>query len=142
EATVEKVAVNAVMAGCPNDVLPIVLAAVEAACVEEFALHGLIATTYPAGPTIVVSGPLAAEVGMNAGGNCLGQGNRANSTIGRALQLVARNVGGARPAGQGRLLLRRGRRALPVGAAERGARSTRGADRRDPDGDRGAAGAR
>jgi hypothetical protein len=97
EATVEKVAVNAVMAGCPDDVLPIVLAAVEAACAEEFALHGLVATTYPAGPTIVVSGPLAAEVGMNSGGNCLGQGNRANSTIGRALQLVVRNVGGGRP---------------------------------------------
>ncbi len=96
-ATVEKIAVNAVMAGCPNEVLPIVLSAVEAACAEEFALHGLVATTYPAGPTIVVSGPLSAEVGMNAGGNCLGQGNRANLTIGRALQLVVRNVGGGRP---------------------------------------------
>jgi hypothetical protein len=97
QATVEKVAVNAVMAGCPGPVLPIVLAAVEAACAEEFALHGLIATTYPAGPTVIVSGPLAAEVGMNSQGNCLGQGNRANLTIGRALQLVARNVGGGRP---------------------------------------------
>jgi hypothetical protein len=97
EATVEKVAINAVMAGCPGEVLPIVLAAVEAACVEEFALHGLVATTYPAGPTIVVSGPLAAEVGMNAAGNCLGQGNRANLTIGRALALVVRNLGGGRP---------------------------------------------
>jgi hypothetical protein len=96
-ATVEKVAINAVMAGCPNEALPIVLAAVEAACTEEFAWHGLIATTYPAGPTVVVSGPLAAEVGMNAGGNALGQGNRANLTIGRALQLVGRNLGGGRP---------------------------------------------
>jgi hypothetical protein len=97
DATVEKVAINAVMAGCPDEALPIVLAAVEAACVDEFALHGLVATTYPAGPTVVVSGPLAAEVGMNAGGNCLGQGNRANLTIGRALQLVVRNLGGGRP---------------------------------------------
>jgi hypothetical protein len=96
-ATVEKVAVNAVMAGCPPEALPIVLAAVEAACTEEFALHGLIATTYPAGPTIVVSGPYAAEAGMNAHGNALGQGNRANLTIGRALALVARNLGGGRP---------------------------------------------
>jgi len=97
EATVEKVAINAVMAGAPPAALPVVLAAVEAACAPEFALHGLVATTYPAGPTVVVSGPYAQEIGMNAGGNCLGQGNRANLTIGRALQLVVRNVGGGRP---------------------------------------------
>src|SRR5829696_2494948 len=96
-ATVEKVAINAVMAGCPPETLPIVLAAVEAACSEEFALHGLIATTYPAGPTIVVSGPLAERAGMNAKGNALGQGNRANLTIGRALGLAARNLGGGKP---------------------------------------------
>jgi hypothetical protein len=97
QATVEKVAINAVMAGCAGPELPIVLAAVHAACREEFALHGLIATTHPAGPVVVVSGPYAQEAGMNADGNALGQGNRANSTIGRALQLVARNVGGSRP---------------------------------------------
>lgn len=97
EATVEKVAVNAVMAGCPPEALPVVLAAVEAACRPEFALHGLVATTYPAGPTVVVSGPYADEIGMNSGGNCLGQGNRPNLTIGRALQLVVRNVGGGKP---------------------------------------------
>ena len=97
EATVEKVAINAVMAGCAGPELPIVLAAVQAACREEFALHGLIATTHPAGPVVVVSGPYAQEAGMNSGGNALGQGTRANSTIGRALQLVARNIGGGRP---------------------------------------------
>ncbi len=97
EATVEKVAINAVMAGCPPPALPVVLAAVEAACVEEFAMHGLLATTYPAGPTVVVSGPLAERVGMNSGGNALGQGNRANLTIGRALQLTVRNIGGGKP---------------------------------------------
>ena len=97
EATVEKVAVNAVMAGCAGPELPIVLAAVQAACREEFALHGLVATTHPAGPLVIVSGPYAAEAGMNAAGNVLGQGNRANLTIGRALQLVVRNVGGGRP---------------------------------------------
>jgi hypothetical protein len=59
----------------------------------------VLATTHPAGPTIVVSGPLAAEIGMNAEGNCLGQGNRANLTIGRAVQLVVRNMGGGRPQG-------------------------------------------
>ena len=97
EATVEKVAINAVMAGCAGPELPIVLAAVEAACREAFALHGLIATTHPGGPLVIVSGSYAEEAGMNARGNALGQGNRANSTIGRALQLVARNVGGGRP---------------------------------------------
>jgi hypothetical protein len=78
-------------------VLPLVLAAVEAACEPSFALLGVVATTFPAGPVVVVSGPLAEAVGMNAAGNALGQGNRANATIGRALQLVVRNVGGARP---------------------------------------------
>jgi hypothetical protein len=97
--TVEKVAVNAVLAGCRPDHLPVVLAAVEAACTDEFNAHGLLATTWGAGPAIVVNGPIAAEIGMNAGGNALGQGNRANATIGRALQLVIRNVGGGRPGG-------------------------------------------
>jgi hypothetical protein len=96
-ATVEKVAINAVMAGCPPAVLPIVLAAVEAACDPAFALLGVVATTYPAGPVVVLSGPLTEQVEMNSAGNALGQGNRANATIGRALQLVVRNVGGARP---------------------------------------------
>jgi hypothetical protein len=97
EATVEKVAINAVMAGCAGPELPIVLAAVEAACDEAFALHGLLATTHPAGPVVVVSGPAAGRAGMNAAGNVLGQGARANLAIGRALQLVVRNVGGGRP---------------------------------------------
>jgi hypothetical protein len=96
-ATVEKVAINAVMAGCPTAVFPIVLAAVEAACDPAFALLGLVSTTHPAGPVIIVSGALADEVGMNSAGNALGQGNRANATIGRALQLVVRNLGGGKP---------------------------------------------
>jgi hypothetical protein len=97
ECTVEKVAVNAVMAGCLPEHLPVVLAALEAACTEEFALHGLLATTYFSGPMIVVNGPIARRIGMNSGINALGQGNRANATIGRAVQLVVRNVGGGRP---------------------------------------------
>ena len=96
-ATVEKVAVNAVMAGCLPEHLPVVLAAVEAACDEAFALHGLLATTHPAGPLVVVSGPAADGIGMASAGNLLGQGNRANLSIGRALQLVVRNVGGGVP---------------------------------------------
>lgn len=97
ECTVEKVAVNAVMAGCLPEHLPVVLAALEAACTEEFALHGLLATTYFSGPMVVVNGPITRRIGMNSGVNALGQGNRANATIGRALQLVVRNVGGGRP---------------------------------------------
>ncbi len=97
ECTVEKVAVNAVLAGCLPEHLPVVLAALEAASAEEFALHGLLATTYFSAPVIVVNGPITRRIGMNSGVNALGQGNRANATIGRALQLVVRNVGGGRP---------------------------------------------
>ncbi len=97
ECTVEKVAVNAVLAGCRPEYLPTVLAAVEAACTDEFNAHGLLATTWFSGPLVVVNGPVARAIGMNSGTNALGQGNRANATIGRALQLVIRNVGGGRP---------------------------------------------
>jgi hypothetical protein len=93
EATVEKVAVNAVLAGCAGPELPVVLAAVEAVCDEAFAMHGLLATTHPAGPVVVVSG----HPGFNTGVNVLGQGDRASMSAGRALALVVRNVGGGRP---------------------------------------------
>lgn len=95
--TVEKVAINAVMAGCKPEYLAVVLAAVEAACLDPFCMHGLLATTYFSGPVVIVNGPIAQKIGMNAGVNVLGQGNRANATIGRALQLVIRNVGGGKP---------------------------------------------
>jgi hypothetical protein len=97
ECTVEKVAINAVMAGCKPEYLPVVLTTVEAACTDEFNIHGLLATTYFSGPVVIVNGPVARAIGMNSGINALGQGNRANATIGRALQLVVRNVGGGRP---------------------------------------------
>jgi hypothetical protein len=104
-ATVEKVAINAVMAGCRPEYLPVVLAAVEAACTDEFNIHGVLATTYSVGPVVIVNGPVARAIGMNSGVNLLGQGNRANATIGRALQLVVRNVGGGRPGGVDRATL-------------------------------------
>jgi hypothetical protein len=97
EVTVEKIAVNAVMAGCRPEYLPWVIAAVEAACTDEFNVHGVLATTMPVGPVVICNGPGTVAIGMNAGGNALGQGNRANLTIGRAVQLVIRNVGGGRP---------------------------------------------
>ncbi len=97
ECTVEKVAVNAVLAGCRPEYLPVVLAAVEAVCTDAFNIHGVLATTYFVGPVVVVNGPIAKAIGMNSGVNALGQGNRANAAVGRALQLVIRNVGGGRP---------------------------------------------
>ncbi|MBT3371493.1 MAG: thioredoxin family protein [Rhodospirillaceae bacterium] len=103
--TVEKVAINAVMAGCKPEYLPVVLAAVEAALIDEFCMHGLLCTTMFAGPMVVVNGPIARKIGMNARENALGQGNRANATIGRALQLVIRNVGGGKPGGIDRACL-------------------------------------
>ncbi len=99
ECTVEKVAINAVMAGCKPEYLPVVLAAVEAALIDQFCMHGLLATTWFSGPIVIVNGPIAKRIGMNSRGNVLGQGNRANATIGRALQLVIRNVGGGKPQG-------------------------------------------
>ena len=99
ECTVEKVAVNSVMAGCRPEYLPVVLAALEAVCTDEFNMHGILATTMGVGPVLVVNGPITAEIGMNSGVNVLGHGNRANATIGRAVQLVVRNVGGGAPGG-------------------------------------------
>ena len=99
ECTVEKVAVNSVMAGCRPEYLPVVLAALEAVCTDEFNMHGILATTMGVGPVFVVNGPITAEIDMNSGVNVLGHGNRANATIGRAVQLVVRNVGGGAPGG-------------------------------------------
>ena len=82
---------------CLPEYLPWVIAAVEAVCTDEFNIHGVLATTMPVGPVIVCNGPGTRAIGMNGGGNALGQGNRANLTIGRAVQLVVRNVGGGRP---------------------------------------------
>ena len=66
----------------------------ESAGIRDARADGLLATTYFSGPVLIVNGPIARAIGMNSGGNVFGQGNRANATIGRALQLVVRNVGG------------------------------------------------
>jgi hypothetical protein len=99
DVTVEKVAIAAVMAGCLPEYLPWVLTGIEAICNDQFNIHGVLATTMPVGPVIICSGPGTQKIGMNGAGNALGQGNRANLTIGRAVQLVVRNVGGGRPQG-------------------------------------------
>jgi len=95
--TVEKAAINAVLAGCRPEYMPVLLAALEAALEPVFTLHGVHATTYFSSPVVIVNGPVARRIGMNSGINALGQGNRANATIGRALNLVVQNVGGGRP---------------------------------------------
>ncbi len=104
-ATVEKVAINAVMAGCKPEYLPVVIAALEAVCTDEFNMHGVNATTMGASPVLVVNGPIRERIGMNMRLAALGNGNRANATIGRALRLIVRNVGGARPGGVDRSTL-------------------------------------
>jgi len=95
-ATVEKLAVNAVMAGCRPDYFPVVLAVVEAACDPAFNLHGQSGTTNAASPLIIVNGPVRARLGVNCAAGVFGPGFRANATIGRALRLVMINLGGTR----------------------------------------------
>src|SRR5579885_3810658 len=85
------------MAGCRPEYLPVVTAVLEAVCTDEFNIHGVMATTAGATPTIVVNGPIRHRLGMNMKIGVLGSGNRANATIGRAVKLALRNVGGARP---------------------------------------------
>ncbi len=91
------VAANAVMAGCRPNYLPIVAAAVQALADGDFNLIGISTTTGSAATLVIVNGPVAAAVGMNAAANALGPSNRANATIGRAVRLVLQNVGGAKP---------------------------------------------
>src|SRR3989304_5574927 len=82
-ATVERIAINAVLAGCDPEHLPVLIAATEAVAAPEFNLQGIQTTTNPAAVWLIVNGPIAAQLGMNAGINCLGQGNWANATLGR-----------------------------------------------------------
>ena len=96
-ATVEKIAINAVMAGCRPEYLPVVLAAVEAICDDAFDLHGVSATTNAPAPLVVINGPIRKTLDVNCGAGVFGPGWRANATIGRAVRLVCVNVGGARP---------------------------------------------
>lgn len=97
EATVEKVAINAVMAGCKPDYFPVVLAGVEALCDERLCAHGMNVTLFSAAPWAIINGPVRLQIGLNGGHNALGHGFRANATIGRALRLAIMNIGGARP---------------------------------------------
>lgn len=98
--TVEKVAANAVMAGCYPEYFPVVLASVRAVLEEQFHVGSTSCTTGGAAPVIIVSGPIAARLEINSGTGCFGGGFRANATIGRALRLTMRNLGGAKPGGE------------------------------------------
>ncbi|MGH7419669.1 MAG: UGSC family (seleno)protein, partial [Candidatus Rokuibacteriota bacterium] len=97
ECTIEKLAVNAVMAGCEPAYFPVVVAAVRAMLDPAFNLYGVQATTHPVAPLVVVSGPYARTIGMHAGSGLFGPGFRANATIGRAIRLILMNVGGGWP---------------------------------------------
>ena len=96
-ATLGKIAANAVMAGCEPSHFPVVLAAVCAMCEPEFNLKAIQSTTHPCTVGCLVGGPIVAEIDMNGAYNALGQGNRANASIGRALRLILINIGGASP---------------------------------------------
>jgi hypothetical protein len=96
-ATVERIAVNAVMAGCRPEYLPVVLAAVEAVCDDRFCLLGVSGTTDAVAPLVIVNGPIRGALDINSGAGVFGPGWRANATIGRALRLCWVNIGGARP---------------------------------------------
>jgi hypothetical protein len=96
-ATVERVAANAVMAGCLPDYFPLVLAAVHGVLQPRFNLDGVQTTTGNVSPLVIANGPCRNTLQINYSSNVLGQGWRANSTIGRALRLVLSNIGGAAP---------------------------------------------
>jgi len=96
-ATLEKIAANAVMAGCRPEMMRVLIPLVRAVCDERFNIHGVQATTHFAAPLVIVNGPIRRELGFACGSNVFSNVARANSTLGRALQLILTNLGGARP---------------------------------------------
>ncbi len=96
-ATVEKLAVNAVLAGCLPEHLSVLVAAVEAMGDPAFNLYAIQATTHPCAPLLIINGPIRAALGLNSSSGAYGPGWRANATIGRAVRLILLNVGGAYP---------------------------------------------
>jgi hypothetical protein len=96
QVTAAKVAANAVLAGCAPETFPIVLTATIAMLTARFNLNGLQTTTHPVAPLLIVSGPVVARLGVNAGAGCFGPGTRFNATVGRALRLVLLHIGYAR----------------------------------------------
>mmetsp|Transcript_65551 Transcript_65551/g.143060 ORF Transcript_65551/g.143060 Transcript_65551/m.143060 type:complete len:473 (+) Transcript_65551:47-1465(+) len=99
DVTIEKVAANAVLAGCKPMHLSVVVAAVEAMLDPQHNIHGAAATTMGATPLVIVNGPVRDDIGLNCAGGCLGSGTNANATICRALKLLLQNVGRAKLGG-------------------------------------------
>ena len=97
QATVEKIAINGVMAGCKPEYMPVLIAAVEAITDPKLNLYALQATTGGPAVMIIINGPMRNQLNVNGGSNALGEGWRANATIGRFVQLVKRNIGGSYP---------------------------------------------
>ena len=96
-STIEKIAVNSVMAGCDTSYMPAMVTLVEAILDPAFAAAAIQTTTNPVGPMIIFNGPIRNELALNCGAGCFGPGTRANATIGRALRLIMLNVGAAAP---------------------------------------------
>ena len=92
-----KVAINAVMAGCRPEYMPVVVAALQGLCRPEFAYHGPASSTGGSAMVLIVNGPIARTLGVNSGNNAFGQGTRANATIGRAVRLTMMNAMNTRP---------------------------------------------
>ena len=95
--TAEKLAINAIMAGCRPEYLPVVVAAIRGLCHRDFAYHGPASSTGGSAMVLIVNGPIAKRIGINSGNNAFGQGTRANATIGRAVRLVMMNAMSTRP---------------------------------------------
>ena len=96
-ATVEKIAINAVMAGCLPSYLPVLIAAVQAMTEDKFGLQSIQSSTHSIAPLLVVNGSAAKELNINSGSNVFGPGWRSNATIGRAIRLILMNIGGNIP---------------------------------------------
>jgi hypothetical protein len=95
--TIRGIAANAVMAGCREEYLPVIVAAVRAVLQPDYNLQGTLATTHSCAPMLIINGPARGILDINCASNCFGQGARSNATIGRALQLTLLNIGGATP---------------------------------------------
>ena len=96
-ATIEKIAINAVMAGCRPEYLPVLIAAIEAMVHPDYNLYGRQTTTHPGAHLMIVHGPIRKELDVNCRQNLFGHGWRANATMGRAIRLIMINVGGNQP---------------------------------------------
>jgi len=97
QATIEKIAANAVMAGCPPEMMRVLIPLVRAVCDENYNIHGIQATTHFAAPLIIINGPIRHELGFVSGGNVFSNVARANTSLGRAIQLILIHLGGGRP---------------------------------------------